>query len=468
VAYVSAIFMSAMDTHIVNVALPTLGRDFDAPLTTIQWTVTGYLLSLALLIPASGWIGDRVGTKRSFLCALGVFTFASALCGAAQNAPELIAARVLQGAGAGVLTPVATAMLYRAYPAAARARIARILIVPILIAPATAPIIGGLLTQELSWRFVFWVNLPVGIITLAYAAAALREHREHLSGRLDVLGFTLSGVGLSLILYAISEGSVEGWGSPPILTAGALGVLSLVSFVRLALRQPEPLLDLRLLGDRLFRATNLVIALNSAAFLGILYLTPIFLQEVHGQTPLGSGLTTFLEAIGVVCASQTVGRLYPRLGPRVMATAGTLALTGLLLLFLLVDADTSLWLIRLLMFLIGAANSATYLSVQSSMFTSISSADTGHASAIYATQRQATIAIGIAILTAVLASVPGGELRAFHAAYLAGAIIAALGAAAAFFLVRTSDARASMVPEHGVAGGARWRSRRRLARSPDR
>ncbi len=467
--------MTAMDTHIVNVALPTLGRAFHAPLATMQWTVTGYLLSLAVLIAASGWVGDRFGTKRTFLIALGIFTFASALCGAAQSVPELIAARILQGIGGGMLAPVGTAMLYRSYPPAARARIARIVIIPILVAPATAPIIGGLLTQALSWRWVFWVNVPIGLLTLAYGARSLQEHRQGVRGRLDVAGFVLSGLGLSLLLYAVSEGSNDGWLSASIVGTGALGVLALALFARLETRRPDPLLELGLLRDRLFRATNLVIALNSAAFLGILYLTPIFLQEVHGQTPLGSGLTTFVEAIGVVCASQTVGRLYPRLGPRLMSGVGTLVLTGLLLSFLLIDAHTSLWVVRLVMFLIGAANSATYLSVQSSMFTSISSADTGQASAIYSTQRQAAIAIGIAILTAVLASVPGSELHAFHAAYGAAAVIAGLASIASFTLIRTSDAHASMVrgrgPDSGSSlgpgSGARSRFRRRQAPAPD-
>ena len=173
-----------MDNHIVNVALPTLSRDFHASIASVQWTVIAYVLSLAIWIPASGWIGDRIGTKRTFLIALTLFTIASAACGQARNLPELIAARALQGTGGGMLTPSATAMLWRAYPPAQRARLARLLILPILVAPAVAPVLGGLLIEKLSWRWAFYVNLPFGVAAVIFSAhlpcRAPRECREPL------------------------------------------------------------------------------------------------------------------------------------------------------------------------------------------------------------------------------------------------------------------------------------------------
>ena len=446
VAYVAAIFMTAMDMHIVNVALPTLARSFGASLADVQWTVIAYLLALAVVIPASGWIGDRFGTRRTFLFALTVFTLASALCGAAQNLDELIAARALQGIGGGMLTPVGTAMLFRAYPPDRRAQAMRLLIIPILLGPATAPILGGLLTEKLSWRWVFFVNVPVGIGVIAFSAAYLTEHRERPRGSFDVAGLLLSGAGLSMLMYAISEGVVHGWGSAQIVLTAVGGVVAMALFTRIELRRPDPLLRLALLRDRLFRGTNVVISLGSGAFLGTLYLTPIFLQEVHHQSPLGSGLTTFVEALGVACASQTMGRLYPRVGPRVMASFGGAGLCVTLLTFQWIDASTSLWLIRLALFLVGACNSAIFLSVQSAMFTTISPQDTGQASAIYNTQRQASIAASVAILTTIVASVQGPAITAFHAAYLAAAVIAGLAGVAAVVMIRTADAKLSMVP----------------------
>jgi EmrB/QacA subfamily drug resistance transporter len=445
VAYVSGVFMAAMDQHIVNVALPTLSRTFGASIASVDWTVLGYVLSLAAFIPASGWIGDRVGTKRTFLAALAIFTVSSAACGAAQSLGELIAARVCQGVGGGLLVPAGTAMLFRAYPPERRARLTRTVLLPIIIAPASAPIIGGVFTQDASWRWVFLVNVPIGVLVFAFFAVTLVEHREATRGGFDLVGFLLGGGGLALVLYALNEGSVRGWGSAPIIVSGLLGVATLVTFARSEYRSANPLLNLRLLHDRLFRATNVVFVLTGGAFLGTLYLTPIFLQEVAGYTPIGSGSTTFMEAVGVAVASQSVGRLYPLLGPRRMAAAGAFLLAALLLCFQFVDAGTNPWLVRGLMFFVGAANSAPFLAVQTAMFTAIPAADIGHASAIYNTARQASVAIIVAILSAIVASVAGPRVVAFHGAYLALVAIAALGGLAAILLVRTRDAAATMM-----------------------
>jgi EmrB/QacA subfamily drug resistance transporter len=444
VAYVCALFMAAIDMQIVNVALPTLSRDFDAPLSDMQWTVIAYLLTLAVVIPASGWIGDKIGTKRTFLFALALFTVASALCGAAQSLPQLIVARALQGVGGGLLTTTGTAMLYRAYRPERRAKVARTLILPILLGPAAAPIIGGVLTQSLSWRWVFFINLPVGVAMFVFAYLFVPEHRPSPAGRLDVLGLVLSGVGLSALLYAISEGSVIGWTSPAILAGGGVGVGMLWLFAREALRRPDPILRLRLLRDPLLRSTNIVFALTTAVFLGSLYLTPIFLQQVMHQTPIQSGTTTFLEAVGVGVGAQTLGRLYPRFGPRIMCVIGGAGLTAYLALFLLVDASTNLWFVRGLMFFGGLGNCGIFLAIQTSMFTHISSADTGHAAAIYNTQRQSSIAINIALLTTIVAGADGTPLAAFHDAYLAAAILAALGTVLAWTLIDTGLARSTM------------------------
>lgn len=436
--------MTAVDMQIVNVALPTLSRDFDASLTDVQWTVIAYLLTLAVVIPASGWIGDRVGTKRTFLFALALFTVASALCGAADNLPELIAARALQGVGGGMLTPTGTAMLYRAYGPEQRAKVARTLILPILIGPAAAPILGGVLTQTLSWRWVFLINVPIGIVMLVYGYLFVPEHQPSRGGRLDITGMLLSGVGLSALLYAISEGSVVGWAAPQILAAGIGGIALLCLFARDSLRKRDPILRVRLLREPLLRSTNVVFVLTTGVFLASLYLTPIFLQEVLHQSPISSGATTFVEAIGVGVAAQTLGRLYPFFGPRVMAGFGAAALSVYMALFLLVEPGTNLWFVRGLMFFGGVGNAAVFLSLQTSMFTHISSHDTGHASAIYNTIRQSSIALDIAVLTTVVAGAGGTTLAAFHDAYLTGAILAAAGCVLAWTLINTDSARSTM------------------------
>ena len=211
VVFVTGLFMEILDTTIVNVALPTLGREFGVGTSSIEWVVIAYLLSLAVWIPASGWIGDKVGTKQTFLFAIGTFTVASALCGQAHSLTELVAFRVLQGVGGGMMTPVGTAMLFRAFAPERRAKASTVLIIPTVMAPALGPVIGGLLVTQLSWRWIFYVNVPLGIVAFAFGFFFLREHREPTAGPFDAAGFVLSGGGLALVLYALSEGPFKGW-----------------------------------------------------------------------------------------------------------------------------------------------------------------------------------------------------------------------------------------------------------------
>jgi EmrB/QacA subfamily drug resistance transporter len=445
IGYVAAMFMTAVDIQIVNVAIPTLSRDFNAGVSTVQWTVVGYTLSLAVLIPASGWLGDHFGTRRAFLFALGVFTLGSVLCGSAQTLGEVIAARVLQGAGGGMLTPVAATLLFRAYPPEDRARIARLLMVPILLGPASAPIIGGLFTQDVSWRWVFFINVPIGASVFFFCLLCLDDYRGAHRERFDVAGFVLGGGGLGLILYAISEGSTQGWDSAAVLVTGLLGIVALVIFTWWELREKYPVLNLRLLGERLFRATNVASCLIMGTFLGVLFLTPIFLQEVQHHSPISSGLTTFTEAFGVVLGSQTIARSYGRLGPRVLIAGGSVLICLVILTFQIEQTATSDWIVRAQMFALGVGVSVTGVAIQASMFTRISTEETGHASAIFNTGRWLSGAVFTAILSAILTGVAGSQLHAFHVAYLAAAVVAAVTAVTAVALIHTSDAAASMV-----------------------
>ena len=207
-AFVFGLFMEILDITVLNTALPTLGREFGVGNATLQWVVTGYLLSVAVFIPASGWIGDRFGTKRTFLFALALFTAASVGAGLAPDIHYLIAARVLQGVGGGLLTPVGTAMLFRAFPPDERARASAVLAVPTVIAPALGPVLGGFLTDQASWRWIFFLNLPIGLAGIAFTALFVREHREENAGRLDVPGFLLAGAGLAFAPPSAGWGDV--------------------------------------------------------------------------------------------------------------------------------------------------------------------------------------------------------------------------------------------------------------------
>lgn len=458
--FVAGMFLNILDTTIVNVALPTLAEEFDVPTSSIEWVVLGYLVSLAAFIPASGWIGDRFGTKRTYLFALGVFTTASALCGLAQSLEQLVAFRVLQGVGGGMLTPVGTAMLFRAFPPAERAKASRVLIIPTVMAPALGPVIGGFLVDNLTWRWIFYVNVPVGIAAFVFGSLFLHEHREPRAGGFDLPGFVFAGAGLALVLYALGEGPSKGWLSGEVAATGIGGLALFALLVRTELRKDHPMLQLRLLGDRLFRATNTAALFGYGAFIGFLFLVPLYLQDARGLSAFDSGLTTFPEALGVLVSTQFVARLYMHVGPRRLMCGGLAAVGAVMLVFTQVELDTELWKLRVLMFLLGAAMAFMMMPVQAATFATISPADTGQASAIFSTQRQVAAALGVAILATTLsATMPDGvptageRLSAFRAAFVAAAVLAFVGSVASL-LIRDSDAAGTMHPKEAPPEGA--------------
>ncbi|MGH2497818.1 MAG: MDR family MFS transporter [Ktedonobacteraceae bacterium] len=454
IVFVAAMFMSIMDATIVNVALPALSRQFNATGTSIGAVVVGYLVSLAIIIPASGWLGDRIGTKRVFLCALVVFTCASALCGLATSLPMLIGFRILQGMGGGAMTPVGTAILYRTFPPEERVQVSRILNIPTVFAPATGPVIGGLLIVKLSWHWVFFVNVPIGIAAFVFGLLYLQEYHRDAGGTFDLAGFLLGGFGLALTMYALSEGPSYGWTSAGILGSGIAGLVALTLFVIVELRSTHPILNLRLLRNRSFRTCNMISFFSSAGFLSLLYAAPLFLQEARGVSALASGLTTFPEAIGVLISTQIVTRLYPDVGPRRLIVGGLTSVAVIMALMCLIGQDTSLWLMRALMFLTGAGMAFSFTTLQAAAYATITSAETGHASALYNAQRQVGSSLGVALTSSVI-SIAGmtqlsssgtviPNLTAYHAAFVASAVLALIGACIGL-MVRDSDAAATMV-----------------------
>jgi EmrB/QacA subfamily drug resistance transporter len=460
VVFVAAMFMSIMDSTIVNVALPALGRQFNVPSTSIDAVVVGYLVSLAVVIPVSGWLGDRWGTKRVFLLALALFCLASALCGLAQSLPMLVGFRVLQGMAGGALTPVGMTILYRTFPPEERVAVSRVLNVPTVIAPASGPVIGGFLVQQFSWRWVFYVNVPIGIATLLFGLFFLQEERQVKgAGRFDPTGFVLAGSGLALLMYAMTEGPTYGWGSPNIWGSGIAGLLLLIAFVVVELRVKEPMLDLRLLGNRLFRTCNLVTVFSGAGFLGILFVAPLFLQEARGASPLLSGLTTFPEALGVVASTQLVARLYPNVGPRRLIAFGLTGVAIVMTCFCVIGLDTDLWVMRMLMFLTGAGMAYAFIPVQAAAFATISQGDTGRASALNNVQRQLGSALGVAVLGTVIGIVGPvsigahgsiqPNLTAYHAAFVTAAALALTAACIALF-IHDRDAESTMRRKESV------------------
>jgi EmrB/QacA subfamily drug resistance transporter len=455
-AFIAGLFIDILDATIVNVALPTIGRELHAGNDTLEWVVTGYLLSLAIWIPASGWIGDRFGTKRSFMFALAVFVLASAMCGLAWDSGSLIAFRIIQGIGGGMLTPIGTAMVFRAFPHEERPQASIVIAVPAIIAPVLGPLLGGWLTDTVGWRWIFFINLPIGIAAFLFTWRYLREHVEEHAGRFDPWGFLLSGAGLALVLYALSRGPSDNWG-PSVVLAGLVGLGCFVALVMVELRQPKPLLELRLLGDRMFRGANATNVLATAALMGMLFTLPLFLQQFRGLSALESGLTSFPQALGLVAVMPLAGALYKRSGPRRLILVGLSGAALTAALFLLVDQDTDLWTIRGLLFVRGLALGLAMLPLQTTTFAAISFADTGRASALFNTGRQVAASLGVAILATVLVVqhtlAPTDQLRGFHDAFIAGTVLSVL-AVVASLLIRDADALYSVA------------ARRTLSRAP--
>jgi EmrB/QacA subfamily drug resistance transporter len=464
VVYVVAMFMAIMDTTIVNVALPTISRDLSVPLNRVDGVVVGFLVALAVFIPASGWLGDRFGTRRVFLAALAIFTLASALCGLAQDFGELVGSRILQGVGGGMLTPTGMAMLYRTFPPAERVRASRILTVPTALAPALGPVVGGLLVTEASWRWVFYVNLPIGVAGFVFGALFLPEHREGGTGRFDLPGFVLSGAGLGALMYALSEGPSHGWSSPLIVSIGLAGIAALAVLARVELRAAQPMIHLRLLADRLFASATAVLFAGVMAFLGSLYLIALFLQEGLGLSALNAGLSTFPEALGVMAGAQIAARLYPRTGPRRMMTGGMLGVAATIALMTTVGSASSLWWMRALMLLLGLSWAQALVPLQAAAFATITRGDTGAASTLFNTGRQVGMAAGVAILTTVASAVglthqvagrTAPQLAAYHAGFVTASVLALIAAGAARFVDDRAAAatmrRPEPSPRHAVA-----------------
>ncbi len=453
VVYIVGLFMTIIDGTIVNVALPTLADEFGVSSTDIEFIAIAYLLALAASIPAAGWLGDRFGTKRMFVIALAVFVVASVLCGAAPSLPLLIAARVLQGLGAGLITPIGSAMLFRAFPLEERSTATVGVLSVAIVGPAIGPVLGGVLVDNVSWRWIFFVNLPVGVIGLTLAALWLREERQEVGARFDLLGLLLSASGVSLLIYALSTGPEQGWLSVSTISTGVVGAVAIVLLLFVELRIDEPMLRLRLFSDRLFRQVNIASAMVYAGFFGWIFVLPLYMQTLRGFSATQSGLVQAPQAVAVFLFSNLLGkRVYRAVGPRrlmIVGSAATAVFTGG---FALADLETPLGLIAAGSFLRGAAVGMVFVSIQTAVYASISNAETARATSMFNTQRQIAFAGGVALAASVIAAkvtAVGGDdapaidrLPAYQWGFLAMGLVM-LPAAIASWFVHDEDAAAT-------------------------
>lgn len=423
---VFGMFMNLLDLTIVNVAVPVLASELDASAQEVQWVVTAYLLAVAVGIPVSGWAGDRFGTKLVFVLALAFFTIGSLLCAVAWNIESLIVFRGLQGLGGGFLMPVSQTMVFRAFPQQERSKAAGILVVPTTFAPASGPLIGGIILDYLAWPWIFLVNIPVGVIGIVLALAFLREQREDAPGRIDIPGLMLASGGLAVFLYGLAEAGERGFGDPVVLGFGGAGLALLAAFVWVELRTEEPLIDVRLFANRLFALANASQAVAFMGFSATLFLLPLILQLERGLSPFESGLATFPQAIGVMVMAPLLARIYPIVGPRRLVAVGLLAASATTVPLILMDLETDLWWVRGTMFARGMGFSMMLVPLQTAAFAQISMADTGRATAALNATRQVAQSFGVAIIATVLTS------RLAHYGAALGPVDSVAGSVSAF------------------------------------
>jgi EmrB/QacA subfamily drug resistance transporter len=394
--------MSVLDTTIVNVALETLARDLDSPLADIQWIVTGYLLALAAVIPITGWASRRFGARRVYLAALVLFTAGSALCALAWSTPTLVAARVIQGAGGGLLLPVGQMILARAAGPRRMGRVMGLVGVAVVMAPIFGPVLGGVLLESAGWEWIFLVNVPVGAIAVVAALKLLPRDEPVEAGPLDVLGMALLAPGLVGITYGLAETGTHDIGSVAVVLPLLAGAALVAAFALRALRVDRPLLDVRLFGNAGFRNASLLTFALGAAMFGSMILLPLYFQTLRGESATATGLLMAPQGVGAAMAMFLSGRLTERYGGGLIATIGVLVTAVATIPFAFVGESTSYGLIGAAMVVRGIGIGIAFVPAMAVAFAVLRPDQVEDASPQLNTLQRVGGSIGTAVFTVVL------------------------------------------------------------------
>ena len=442
---VLGLFMSVLDNTIVNVAIPAMQSAFHTDRSTITWVVTGYFLAQAAIIPITGYLSDRWGTKLVYIVALAIFTVGSALCAfspglatltGAHGETVLIIARIIQGIGGGALFPVVFAITFRVFPPEERGPASAVIGVPILLAPAFGPTIGGYLTDTFNWNAIFLVNVPLGIIGVFLAIAILRGHQEEIvkgeepvARGFDIPGLLLSMVGVTALVYGINKASdlvgpqdhqtVRGWGDPQVLTFLIIGIALLIGWVLVELRSSDPVMDVRLFKNYTFTVTNILTWGLTAALFGALFLYPVFFENVQGKTPLATGEILIPQGIAAAIGVVISGRLYNSVGPRPLVVVGLLLAGAATFGFTNLTVSTDTKTLQAWLVLRGVGFGLSNIPLQTLVVSRISNQAMARASSLVNVTRQIFSAVGITLLTSYLIQQTTTHIPAATAAYTA-------------------------------------------------
>ncbi len=406
-------FMSILDSSIVNVAIPTMMHVFNSTTGQIEWVVTVYMLVLGVVIPFSGWAGDKYGYKQLYIAAISVFTFGSFLCAFSWSLNLLIVSRVIQALGGGILMPTMMTMVKKIVPKSNFGTAMGIVGVALLVAPALGPTVGGYLVEYVSWRWIFTINIPIGIIGIVLAFFFLPEFERVKTDKLDVGGAITSAVMLFSLLLALSEAGVWGWTSESIVLLLYLSLVSFALFVYIELTSKSPLLNLRIFKSRTFTMANITTAVTTVGLFSGVFYVPLFLQDVQGMGAFDTGLLMLPGALVSGVLMPVVGKLYDRIGPRPLAIFGIISLAYTTFLLHGINADTSSGTVVYWMILRGVGMSFAAVAAQAASLDSISESEVGGASAISNIISRIAGAFGIAVLSTILVG-----RTSFHAAMI--------------------------------------------------
>ncbi len=403
--------MSILDITVVNVALPTFQRVFadeNGPIaySTVAWTVTAYTLSLATVIPLTGWAADRFGTRRLYLTAIGLFTAGSVLCATATSIDMLIAFRVVQGLGGGMLMPLGMTIMTRAAGSQRMGRLMAILGVPMLLGPILGPILGGWLIENASWHWIFLINAPIGVIAIVYAAMALPKDSPEPSEAFDFVGMLMLSPGLALFLFGVSSLPQEGgdFGAPRVWLPMVLGVALIIAFVRHSFRPEHPLLDLRLFRNRNLTITTITMFLFAASFFGGLLLVPTYFQDIRGESTLASGLLIAPQGIGAMLTMPIAGALVDKfpVGRIVPFGMGLIVLSMFALTQ--IEADTSYALLIAVLFVMGLGMGGTMMPLFTTALRTLTHHEVARGSTLLNISQQIASSVGVAVISVMLTS----------------------------------------------------------------
>jgi EmrB/QacA subfamily drug resistance transporter len=400
---VLAAIMSILDITVVSVGLPTFQKVFQTTYANVAWTMTGYTLALATVIPLTGWAADRFGTKRLFMLALVLFVAGSALCSTAGSIGLLITFRVLQGLGGGMLMPLGMTIMTHAAGPDRVGRVMAILGVPMLLGPIGGPILGGWLIQSASWRWIFLINLPIGVIALIYAALILPADRPSPSQSFDFLGVLLLSPGLALTLFGVSSiPEKHTVAAARVLIPAVIGLVLVVAFVFHALHKTHPLIDLHLFKNRQMTIAVITMTLFAVAFFGAALLFPSYFLQVRGEKTLPTGLLMIPQGLGAMVTMPLAGQLTDRIGPGKIVITGMFLILPGLAIFTQVSATTPYWVLLLGLFIMGLGMGATMMPTFTAALQTLTHASVARGSTLMNILQQVASSIGTATFSVVL------------------------------------------------------------------